>query len=114
MEEAGTIFWPPAVTFGACEKLSPLEKARSLARANWYIYIYSQAAGKEVTHLCLNVEQQHRVSLYMPKCVYVYRVRGGAIMLCKSFGCFHFWRPAWGLPAALTLAACLVGLVAAS
>ena len=37
MEEAGTIFWPPAVTFGACEKLSPLEKARSLARANWYI-----------------------------------------------------------------------------
>ena len=34
--------------------------------------------------------------LYMPKCVYVYRVRGGAIMLCKSFSCFHFWRSAWG------------------
>ena len=69
--------------------------------------------GKEVTHLCLNVEQQHRVSLYMPKCVYVYRVRGGAIMLCKSFGCFHFWRPAWGacaarlLPPMLLLCSCM-------
>ena len=61
--------------------------------------------GKEVTHLCLNVERQHRVSLYMPKCVYVYRVRGGAIMLCKSFGCFHFWRPAWG---AWLLGCCLL------
>ena len=98
MEEAGTIFWPPAVTFWGLQPA--LEKARSLAGA-----VHS-AAGKEVTHLCLNVErrrrlerEQHRVSLYMPKCVYVYRVRGGAIMLCKSFGCFHFWRPAWGLPA---------------
>ena len=114
MEEAGTIFWPPAVTFGACSGAEPFGKsAITRCIAGILAMLYSQAAGKEVTHLCLNVERQHRVSLYMPKCVYVYRVRGGAIMLCKSFGCFHFWRPAWGLPAALTLAACLVGLVAA-